>query len=213
MQVLSAQTGGLADVTGALPKALSSYGIDTRTIMPGYAGTLEKLVDVRHEADVDLLGEAAKFYSGRHEGIDVITVDCPPLFHRDGGPYLPGGRGLQRQLETLCRPVVCDGPDRRKWPRRLAAGHRTSASLAKRACGCVLEGIGASVPVVLSIHNLAFQGQFSPEIFGELQLPGEFFSTEKLDGPSAAAPPIVPNWKSASGWREEVGRSCQWSVA
>ncbi|WP_280139422.1 hypothetical protein [Rhizobium sp. Root483D2] len=61
-------------MTGALPKALTSYGIYTRTIMPGYAGTLEKLVDVRNEADVELLGETARFYSGRHDGMAVIIV-------------------------------------------------------------------------------------------------------------------------------------------
>ena len=42
--------------------------------MPGYAGTLEKLVDVRNEADVELLGETARFYSGRHDGMAVIIV-------------------------------------------------------------------------------------------------------------------------------------------
>jgi len=68
-------------VTGALPKALTSYGIDTRTIMEVYASTLEKLIDVRHETDVELLGATAKFYTGCHR-------DCPVLFHWDGGPSL-----------------------------------------------------------------------------------------------------------------------------
>ena len=43
------------------------------------------------------------------------------------------------------------------------------------------------MPVVLSIHNLAFQGQFSQEIFGELQLPSEFFSTEIIESYGASA--------------------------
>lgn len=190
MQVLSAasevyplvKTGGLADVTGALPKALTSYGVATRTVVPGYAGTLEKLVDVRHEADVELLGEAAKFYSGRHDGIDVIIVDCPVLFHRDGGPYLDREGGDYSDnwrrfaaLSSATALVATNGLG--DWRPDIVHLHDWQSGLA----AAYLKAIGAPVPVVLSIHNLAFQGQFSPEVFGELQLPSEFFSTEKLE--------------------------------
>ncbi len=190
MQVLSAasevyplvKTGGLADVTGALPKALTSYGVDTRTVMPGYAGTLEKVVDVRHEANVELLGEAAKFYSGRHDGIDVIIVDCPVLFHRDGGPYLDREGGdysdnWRRFAALSSATAQIAGNGLRGWRPDIVHLHDWQSGLA----AAYLKAIGAPVPVVLSIHNLAFQGQFSPEVFSELQLPGEFFSTEKLE--------------------------------
>ena len=35
------KTGGLADVVGALPAALKAYGIETRTLVPGYPDVLE----------------------------------------------------------------------------------------------------------------------------------------------------------------------------
>ncbi len=54
------KTGGLADVTGALPKALSTYGIETHTLVPGYPSilALARLHPPLMEFD-DLLGEKA----------------------------------------------------------------------------------------------------------------------------------------------------------
>ncbi|HXQ04751.1 MAG TPA: glycogen/starch synthase, partial [Bradyrhizobium sp.] len=37
------KTGGLADVTGALPKALKLEGIEARTVVPGYPDVLNEL--------------------------------------------------------------------------------------------------------------------------------------------------------------------------
>ena len=42
-----AKTGGLADVSHALPLALRAQGGDARLLLPGYPGALEKLVDGR----------------------------------------------------------------------------------------------------------------------------------------------------------------------
>ena len=37
------KTGGLADVTGALPGALAREGVETRTLLPGYPTVLSKV--------------------------------------------------------------------------------------------------------------------------------------------------------------------------
>ncbi|WP_075292872.1 glycogen synthase GlgA [Pararhizobium arenae] len=190
MQVLSAsselypliKTGGLADVTGALPKALASYGVETRNILPAYPGLLDSLTGTRHEADIVLLGEAAQIYSGRYDGLEIILVECPSLFHREGGPYLD--------------PDGYDHPD--NW-KRFAAFSMAVAHIAEEGlsgwrpdvvhlhdwqaglAAAYLKGHGSSVPVVLSIHNLAFQGQFSPDIFPYLEVRPGFFSTDALE--------------------------------
>src|SRR5215217_7886604 len=96
MQVLSAtselypliKTGGLADVTGALPKALGSHGVETRSILPAYPGLLDSLSGTVQEAEAALLGEPARIYSGRRDGLEIILLECPSLFDREGGPYL-----------------------------------------------------------------------------------------------------------------------------
>ena len=38
------KTGGLADVSGALPVALARLGIDVKVLLPAYPGVLEKLL-------------------------------------------------------------------------------------------------------------------------------------------------------------------------
>lgn len=74
---------------------------------------------------MELLGETAKVYSGRHDGMAVII---PVLFYRDGGPYLDReGADYSDNWKCVAAPVVCGGTDRREWPWWLAAGHRASA--------------------------------------------------------------------------------------
>lgn len=190
MQVLSAaselfpliKTGGLADVAGALPKALQPHGISMRTLLPAYPGVLEQVSDLQHEADLDLLGEPAALLSARHDDLDIILVDCPTLFARDGGPY-----------------VDRDGVDHMDNWKRFAALSLATATIAARGlngwrpdlvhlhdwqtglAAAYLKAMDADLPIVLSIHNLAFQGQFSSEIFGELGLPRHFYSTDLLE--------------------------------
>jgi starch synthase len=190
MQVLSAasevypliKTGGLADVTGALPKAVSTYGVTTRTIVPGYPAILDKLTCLNHEADVDLLGEAAEVHSGRYDGLDIIAVKCPALYDREGGPYLtPDG---QDHLDNWKRFAALSFATARiasgglnGWRPDILHLHDWQTGLA----AAYVKAINAPIPVVLSIHNLAFQGQFSPDIVPALRLPQDFFSTEKLE--------------------------------
>ena len=54
------KTGGLADVAGALPGALKPYGVETKTLIPGYPAVMKAIRDpvVRLEFP-DLLGEPA----------------------------------------------------------------------------------------------------------------------------------------------------------
>jgi glycogen synthase len=50
---------GLADVTDALPGAIATLGILTRTLIPGYPKVLKTLVGLKHEADFIFHGEQA----------------------------------------------------------------------------------------------------------------------------------------------------------
>src|SRR5690349_11894543 len=82
------KTGGLADVTGALPKALSTHGVETRTLLPGYPRVLERLDDASVLAELTLLGVKCRLLCSEVEGLELYVLDSPDLYDRRGGLYV-----------------------------------------------------------------------------------------------------------------------------
>src|SRR5580698_1722123 len=90
------KTGGLGDVTAALPPALLAEGIDVRLCLPAFPAFL----DAFHLTDVVRL--ATPFAAERvRVGLATLPggkvaaylVDHPPFYDREGGPYGgPDGR-------------------------------------------------------------------------------------------------------------------------
>lgn len=178
------KTGGLADVTGALPAALKPHGVTMRVLMPGYPAVMEALGKPRELATVaSLFGGPARIVGGRAAGLRIIAIDAPHLFERKGGPYAnPGG---------------ADWPD--NW-RRFAALGWTGAAIAEGLVAGYAPQIvhvhdwqAGLAPVymrytgtgrarsVVTIHNLAFQGQFPAAIFSELDLPAAAFAIDGVE--------------------------------
>jgi len=75
------KTGGLADVSAALPAALRAIGVDVRILIPGYSTILSTLSNKRQFAriiDIPGLGEV-RLLSARipETGVPLIIVDYP----------------------------------------------------------------------------------------------------------------------------------------
>lgn len=169
------KTGGLADVVGALPAALTPHGIATTTLLPGYPSVVKSLgrAKVLHRWDA-LLGTPARLLSGKIDGHPLLVLDAPDLFARDGGPY---GDATARDWDD-------------NW-RRFAALGRAAADLAPQfdivhahdwqgaMAPAYLRYDGARVPSVLTIHNIAFQGRYDAAVFPGLDLPDSAYA---LDG-------------------------------
>jgi starch synthase len=168
------KTGGLADVTGALPAALAAHDVTVRTLLPGYPAVMGALEDARLVQEYgDFFGGPAELMAGRAGGLDIIALNAPHLFARAGNPYL--------------------GPDRKDWPdnwRRFAALSYAAYEIGGGAAGDLFRpqilhchdwqaGLVPAyvrfnrptpVKTVLTVHNIAFQGLFGWEIFPELRL-------------------------------------------
>ena len=88
------KTGGLADVAGALPAALAPKGVAMTSFMPGYPAVMAAMENGRTiHAFQNLFGGAAHLVRGKAKGLDLIALDAPHLFKRDGNPYLgPDGK-------------------------------------------------------------------------------------------------------------------------
>ncbi len=157
---LLVKTGGLADVAGALPGALAPLDVEMRTLLPGYSAVMKALTGAQCVAEVgDLFGGAARLLSGEAAGLSLFVLDAPHLFDRGAGIYLND-----------------DGVDWPDNPERFAALSRVAADIAGGTLGqwrpdlvhChdwqaglvpyYLKRDGVSVPSVLTIHNIAFQG-------------------------------------------------------
>jgi len=174
------KTGGLADVAGALPPALTRQRIAVRTLVPGYPAVMARLgtTKVLHSYEA-LLGQPAQLLAAKAGGLELIVLDAPAYFDRPGGLYMDAGG---------------DYPD--NW-QRFAALARAGADIAAGRVAAFQPDVvhahdwqaglvpaymrydGTPAPSIITVHNLAFQGHFPAAIFAALGLPPEAFA---LDG-------------------------------
>ena len=108
------KTGGLADVVGALPIALRAYGIETRTLVPGYPDVIKALPAAEvllhwphfHGGPIRLLG-------GSHRGPRSARARCAASFCAARQPLCHARRqGLARQRRALCGAFADGGRNR-----------------------------------------------------------------------------------------------------
>jgi starch synthase len=178
------KTGGLADVAGALPAALAESGVSMRTLVPGYPAITSKLNGSREVARFDdLFGVPARLVAARIEGLDLIVLDAPVLYDRPGNPYM-GPEGwdwpdnwkrfaalswvaseLGLGLVEGYRPQVLHAHD---WQAGLVPAY-------------VKYGPSSTLKTVITVHNMAFQGNFGADIFPQLRLPPHAFSLEGVE--------------------------------
>jgi starch synthase len=177
------KTGGLADVVGALPAALAPHGVDLTTLLPAYPEVKAKAGRTRrlHDYD-DLLGTKAKLLSAKVDGHPFILLDAPALFERPGGPYAaPTGKdwddnwlrfaALSRAAADLASGTVGSGYD-------LLHAHDWQAGLAPAYLQFASRRV---VPSVMTIHNMAFQGQCSARLYPRLCLPDSAWSVDGVE--------------------------------
>ena len=163
-----AKTGGLAEVAAALPQALAALGHDVTLVLPRY-----RRVDISATKAIPIsfrLGNRPVSLSILEQqpptgipGVKVAFVDAPDLFDRDGlygdarGDYpdnpwrfaVLSRAALEYARATKLRPSVIHAHD---WQTGLVPVYQKMALSSDPVVG--------GVPVVFTIHNLAFQGLF-----------------------------------------------------
>ena len=181
------KTGGLADMVGALGKALARAGHEAAMVTPLYRGIRERLPALRREDwRFDLpLGTArvrAELWSlAVEKGLTVYFVDQPDFYQR-AGIYLENNVGYADNAERFIFFSKCAAHLARylSWRPDVVHLHDWQAALVpalmqhqRRA-----DGWGNPPATCLTIHNLAYQGTFPAAAFALTNLPREFFTIE-----------------------------------
>jgi len=180
------KTGGLADVVGALPAALAPMGIATCTLLPGHPAVMAGLQDPREMGHWPAwFGGMARLLSGRHGALQLLVLDAPHLYARPGNPYLDSqGRDWPDNAERYAAlafaaariawgevaDFVPDVIHVHDWQAALLPAYLHYLGAGKRRPG-----------TVLTLHNMAFQGQFKADIWSRLGLPAEAFAMQGLE--------------------------------
>ena len=168
------KTGGLADVSGSLPKALAGLGVDVRLIMPNYQGikTTEKIY---YKSTVQVNNFDANILETRLPGTQVLVwlVHCPEFFDFPGNPYVDEqGNAWVNNAERFalfCRVAVEVAMNRSylDWTPDIIHCNDWQSGLVP-----ALLSLEASRPAtVFTIHNMAYQGLFPKSTWTLLNLP------------------------------------------
>ena len=170
------KTGGLADVAGALPKALRQVGVDSLLITPCYLQTKGEFL--WHVAMDDLWvnwrGQPfrAKVFYSEANGSPTFLIDAPEFFHRDSiygyrEDYERFAFFNQAALVLLKRlNVTIDIVHLNDWHCGFAA--------VKIAHLRYWDSFWQNTRTVFSIHNLAYQGGFGAGELWDLGFGSEF---------------------------------------
>lgn len=189
------KTGGLGDVSASLPAALRALGLDVRLLIPGYPQVLAGLKPKRKVAGFENLEHfppcvlrAAKLPVNDSDSIAVFIIDCPELYSRDGGPYQDAmerdwpDNALRFGLLGKIGAILGSDASPLKWQPHIVHCNDWQSGLTPAYLhfhpGHHPERKTASV---MTIHNLAFQGNFPSENVAHLGLPASSFDMHGVE--------------------------------
>jgi starch synthase len=181
-----AKAGGLGDVSAGLPMALSHRGIDVRLLMPAYSEVVAKLSSIDWFGD--LPGRAgippAKLGVARLSGgMRLYLVSLPALFERRGTPYCTpeGGDWQDNHLRfarlALAAADIAAGRGGLDWVPDIVHANDWPGGLTP----AYMRWDGTAVPSVLTIHNIAYQGNFDANQRHLLGIPDAAFDIHGVE--------------------------------
>ena len=167
------KTGGLGDVAGSLPAALVRAGAEVIVMVPKYATIKDEYkAQMEHFSDFYVSLGWRNEYCGleklEHDGVTYMFIDNERYFARDypygffddGERFAFFSKAITESLQHLPAGFECDILHCNDWQTALAP-----VFLREFYQGLPLYD---RVKTVFSIHNLAFQGQFSDTVMEDI---------------------------------------------
>jgi starch synthase len=197
-----AKTGGLADVTGSLPRALARHGNTVAIVMPFYNSVRKAGVAIE-KTGVTIpvpLGDrvlACRLFRSRlpNSDVPVYLVEHPPFFERDDPT---AGRSLYQQMMHggyradypdnaerfvfFCRAVLEAVPHLGFTPDIIHGNDWQTGLVPVYLAELYRSRPGYQrIRSVFTIHNIAYQGHYGREVMRLAGLPGYLFNGSQLE--------------------------------
>ncbi|MBA4141695.1 MAG: glycogen synthase GlgA [Nitrosospira sp.] len=181
------KTGGLGDVSSALPAALRELDVDVRILIPGYPPVLAGLDNKRKIAEFPAqppFPSSALLSACSSVSVPIFVIDCPALYQRSGGPYADtAGRAwpdnaLRFGLLSRIAAILGSDISPLAWHPQVIHANDWQSGLAP---AYLRFHQGERAASLMAIHNLAFQGVFPPATVTELALPAESFDLNGME--------------------------------
>lgn len=180
-----AKTGGLADVTGALPSALDQLGHIVTTVLPRYRSVrLPEGTQTHAQVRLGMFAHEVTFHVAQiSDNWRVVFVDIPALFDRDGF-YGVGGEDFPDNAERFAFLVASAlefvTSDSTSMPVDVIHAHDWQAGLAPALVRHEprFATVLGRAALVFTIHNLAYQGVFERDTVPKLGLPWSVFTMD-----------------------------------
>jgi starch synthase len=180
------KTGGLGDVAAALPAALHRAGHDVRVLLPAYPALLAAFPDATVVAALPALAPAlppARLLAATTgDGLPLLLLDCPELFDHPGNPYLDAlghdraDNGIRFGLLSRVAALLGQPASPLAWQPDVVHANDWQSALAP--AWLHYEGGAASV---VTVHNIAFQGNFAADHLAALGLPAAAWTFDGVE--------------------------------
>ena len=178
------KTGGLADVSGSLPKALAELGADIRIILPNYQG-IKTPEEIYYKSSIRVNDSDVNILETRLPGssVTIWLVDYPKFFKLPGKPYhdasgQPWANSAER-FALFCRAALEVSMNRAylDWKPDIVHCNDWQSGLVP-----ALLALEHYRPTTLfTIHNLAYQGIFPKSVNYALNLPEQLVDSDGIE--------------------------------
>jgi starch synthase len=183
------KTGGLADVTGSLPKALKKLGIEVRVILPKHKGIEEQKFPMKYKnykisCPISQTFVDAEIVESEYDGITAYIVEKDEYYYRDylystpDGDYLDNAERFIFFSKSILEAIKVTGytPDVlhcNDWESALAPVFLKTLYRD--------DPVLRNVSTLFTIHNLGYQGLFWHHDMHLLNIGWEYFTPNYLE--------------------------------
>jgi starch synthase len=179
-----AKTGGLADVVGALPRALVRLGHEIDVVMPRYRGIDAGTRTGRISVKLGSIGTDADVFEATTDGVTTIFIDHPAYFDRDllygaaGHDYPDNPERFAFLTQAALTWAIESG---QRYDVAHAHDWQTGLLPVQLTHMFRLHAAPQRIPCVFTIHNLAYQGVFDASWLPRLGLPWDLMHIDAIE--------------------------------